>query len=308
MLMIDKSIYCYSPSLQLSNSLNIVDLKNAMPSGRYSLFVKFYSTFDEKLKIKLFSRKERDVILDILFPDSEGHSEKIRDTLILLHILKKDRTFFAQLLNSFVNHARKTGVLYYPVVYDMLMTHDHSKAIKLPLLILVLTSSSLLQRVNRVLFSQVRCMKYKTKDLERMITDILQSYRKHRDSIDTTPKKRRTTVTKMELYESKIKEDASNESLDTVAADISFELAPRPRNLRYGALDNRFNTVYKRNTNVSKLSMDSSNLGKAVYDKISFNIAVAKYIGKEQKVLDIQESGVFSIYKKGKVIRYLTSE
>jgi hypothetical protein len=44
-------------------------------------------------------------------------------------------------------------------------------------------------------------------------------------------------------------------------------------------------------------------LSRHVYDKIQFNVTIWKYLTREQKILEINNSGFFVIYKKGK-LRY----
>jgi hypothetical protein len=85
------------------------------------------------------------------------------------------------------------------------------------------------------------------------------------------------------------------------------EIKSRPRNYKHHDMRRSYtnsNFRHKNSKKLNNLSLDSSNslmMTKPIYDKIIFNISIPKYIGKEQKVLEVSSSGYFMIYKKGKV-------
>jgi len=42
-------------------------------------------------------------------------------------------------------------------------------------------------------------------------------------------------------------------------------------------------------------------LTKPLFDRIIFNVTIPKYFGRGEKILEINNSGFFTIYKKGTV-------
>ena len=164
-----------------------------------------------------------------------------------------------------------------------------------------------LNTVYKILFSQIKIIKYKKKDIEELVNNCLFSLRRHKDSVVSYTGSNRRNVRKMVAYETKIKEEHSSilkksktNSISSIHDDDDFfekQTASRIENL-----EKHFKTAYQRNTKISsKISTDSNSFTKASYEKIIFNITTTKYMRREQKILEVNNSGIFNIYKKGKV-------
>lgn len=61
------------------------------------------------------------------------------------------------------------------------------------------------------------------------------------------------------------------------------------------------NYVDEFDFNVSKISLDETLNIKSEFEKVSFEVNLCYYFSKEPKILEIYNSGIFTIYKKGKV-------
>ena len=313
------NIIFFSKKMNLLFEINIKKIKKISTSGRFSLLIKlFYNDKNsdndslQNFMIKFFSSSQREYLLEKILPYSSKSSYDNFKKLTIIDICKDSFSFFNHISLVFSNRLKKTGHFYYSDIYkifDFKINYDFK-------VFLILSEIGIIQKSFEDMYYNVENIWYDKQYLVEIYEEMLFSGKRHRDSI--TPKKlgknNQLGASKFqgryELDENSLNEEEMNlfrqysKNMDNNAIDSLNE----NRDL-YNMRRRHLMAIKKSKSicdkNFLRFNSFRSNedfvLSKPVYDKITFNVMILRYLGKEQKVLEVNSGGFFLIYKKGKV-------
>lgn len=333
-LLVQNKIFLFTKNFNLIGVIDIKDLKKIAMSGQFSLKLKFFphplNDENRVLLIKTLSTIQRDAIVMSILPEGSMYHQDINfKKKLLLQIFRERRWFFNEAFNKAETILRECNLLMHNDIYDLFKDfkriisdskNKHRAFFEFKSLVFI-SSIGLVQTVLQNLFYNIKKVKFDTGDIEEMYHHVLMNFRTHRDSIHVEKGRRRInhrkrssnllkkgskskTIKLKENRENSIKsneEDSNNPLSNNLESETKsniseeFMLKGRPR-YNKGDLHSKTNYIKHK-----MASIEGDVLTKPLYDKIIFNVTIPKYFGKEQKVLEINNSGYFMIYKRGKV-------
>jgi len=314
------TIYFFTKKLNFLFKLNIKEIRKSWTSGRFSLTIKLFDNQKDKnflnlqaLVIKFFSKIQREYLLNKILPNTKKFKDLKFQKSLIIKICKDSFSFFNFYNSKFLHKLKRGGLFYYPEVYkifDIKLNFDYK-------LFLILSEIGMINKTFNNMFYGIENIWFDSNDLHDAYDQILLSFKRHEDSIKIEGKISKDKIKKtQETFSSNENSNLLLEKLkyDNQLQDDKFLMKAQIDNQSFNDDEfvniRRHNMVFKRsrtlcNNNLQRgssyNSYDDMILSRPVYDKIEFNVTVWKYLSREQKILEVNNSGFFVLYKKGKV-------
>jgi hypothetical protein len=309
--LIENLVILFNADFKLISKIDLKNLKKINLSGRYSLILKFFSQLKNDnnllLKIKLFSKFQRELIVNNILPNSTRDLKLLKQKLNIYKILCDKKYLLDEFTIYLINKLELSGLLYNRDVYDILKSKPTNKNQKINFkkILFIFSEMGLIKNIFQILFYNIAYIKYDTSELEEMYNSSLMSIRTHRDSVVIRRQgvnQRRSQSIKSVYVNSEANinnksEEINNVSLDTMIEEFESKNRPRHKNNN----DQRSKSNYIKHSNFSP-NGSLHDIKIPDYDKITFNVTIPKYFRTDHRTLEINKNGFFSIFKNDKVI------
>jgi hypothetical protein len=284
----DKQLLFLNRRLEMAFTINIDKLKTIIIKNRYTILLKFYKGWGiNDLILRFLSIQDKSKFLNDILPDSPKDKDIIFFRLVLLHMIRDRKIALSSVINRAIYKLSSTSFFYSSGLYSLL------KAPKLsfPKLFFIFNNICVLEKLLGCLVFNQSYIRLKVNHDE-----IIDGYRNHRDSMRIIRKKRK-------------------ETLKAIGVKVNGRLEPIPGISRVKTSDDGFRGrnrgvqyIPHSKTTYHKKSYISNNklFDKPKFNRVIFNVMQVRYFGKDEKILEINNNGIFSIYnKKNKVNKLL---
>jgi hypothetical protein len=199
-------LYTVQKNFKLVASIPLDDLKKINYIGKYSLLLKFYTQLKNEenkiIIIKLLSTYQREVIVDIILPETTNDKIDLEKKSVLYKIIGDNKNYLNEYRLRLIEKLKKSNLVYNNNIYDILhpttylnfSLHLKTKYMNQHLfkvMLLVFSETGLVKKVFKILFFNINYIKYDTSDIEEMYNEFLMNFRTHRDSISVEMNRRK---------------------------------------------------------------------------------------------------------------------
>lgn len=316
---IDKELFIISKNLNVLGSIDVKQVRKFAYPTKKIINMKFFPNKKDVdiYGLNLQSRKNRNFllksILEYIWNENSTRETIFRKTLIL-KLLKQNKLKIYEILIKMKIYLHKKRSYYYYDVHRYVEDVSSVEKLNLGKIFFLFANLSFVLKIFSILFLDTRTIKYDRHFMEDLYYEMLISQKRHKDSIliiksDRRRNRRRKRESLNSILRDQQEEYGNGSSKDRKGcppesegnSDEMVRSRPRGNHQNLYMLDKRSKTNYIKKSN-QRMSSGYLSLDKPLFGKILFNITTQCFFGKENKILEVNDSGVFLIYKKGKVI------